>query len=315
VITSGGTTPVEFICKQLNAGVKFVYDASLAAAGYANIVPVITQSGQSLNYSGDNLTATGYFTAGNAILKLLDEDGAPVKISSVSTEIPLTFMAKELWTITLKAVMPPIGSSATIIASVDVFDIIDRSLDITIDPTFVPVVTVFSESFASCTGSNYPIAGETFSTSGSFPGLTTQAIATAGLTGWTFESGYTCNKGLKMGVSAGAGIATTPKLAAIGVFPKTITLTFLAANWEPASRGLKVEVIGAGSVVSPAGGAITLSAGTGNTLPISEASEMKQYTVVIEGATQDTQIVFSPSSTTVSNRYFLADVIVTTTAE
>jgi hypothetical protein len=60
VITSGGTTPVEFICKQLNAGVKFVYDASLAAAGYANIVPVITQSGQSLNYSGANLMAILY---------------------------------------------------------------------------------------------------------------------------------------------------------------------------------------------------------------------------------------------------------------
>jgi len=313
VITSGGTTSVEFVCKQMNAGVKFVYDPSLAAAGYGNIVPVITQSGHSLSYSGDNLTATGYFTAGNATLTLLNND-IPVQISKVTTEIPLTLMAKELWTITLMAVMPPTVNSTTIVASVDVLDIIDRTLDITIDPTYVPLVTLFSENFARCTGPNYPIAGEIFSTSGTgYTALTSEsAIANAGLTGWTFVSGYTCKNGLKMGITATFATATTPPLTAIGETPTTITLTFMAANWETTQKGLKIDVIGAGSVGSPVNGIITLPVGTANGATISEASEMKQYTVVINDATQDTQIVFSPASTSGNNRYFLANVVVTT---
>ena len=311
VITSGGTTSIEFLCKQLNAGARFIYDPSLVTAGYGDIVPVITQAGFSLNYSGGNLTSTGYFAVGDAVLTLLD-DGTPVQISKITTEVPLTFMAKELWTITLKAVVPPIGGSAAIIAAVDVEDVIDRPLDITIDPTFSPVMTVFSENFANCGGPNYPIAGELFSTSASFPGLATaQAITNAGLTGWTFSTGYTCNNGLKMGTTSGAGIATTPKLTAIGAAPSTIVLTFTASNWETASRNIKVDVIGGGSIVSPDGGIITLPAGTSNGQVISEKSEMKQYTVIISGATQDTQIVFSPAAAT-SNRYFLADITVVT---
>ena len=302
VITSGGTTHVDFVCTQSNAGVRFVYDHSLKTSGYDNIVPVITQAGNSLSYSDDNLIATGYFSAGNAVLTLLDND-IPVNITSTSTQIPLTFMPKELWTITLKAGM----TNSSITASVDL-NIIEQFLDITIDPGYVPTITVFRESFAKCTGPDYPIAGATFSTSVTFPALT-QA---AGLTDWTFVSAYTCNQGLKMGVSATNGIATTPKLTAIGATTKTITLTFMAANWETATRGLKVSVIGAGTV-SPAGGIITLPAGTPNNGTISEASAMKQYTVVIENATQDTQIVFSPSAETGSNRYFLADITVTTT--
>ena len=313
LITSGGTTPVEFICKQLNAGVKFIYDPSLAAAGYTTVVPVITQSGNDLSYSGDNSDATGYFAAGDAMLTLLDENGTPIQISYVSTEIPLIFMAKELWTITLKAVLNPIGNAA-IIATVDVDDITDRALEITIDPTYVPAVIVFSENFANCTGPNYPIAGEEFSTSGTgYPNLNTaQIIANSGLTGWTFEYGYTCNNGLKMGIGAGTGIATTPKLTAIGTTPATVTLTFMAANWETSSKGLKIDVIGDGSIVSPTGGVVTLPAGTGNGQTISESSAMKQYTVIISGATQDTQIVFSPAATGNNNRYFLADVTIVT---
>ena len=303
VITSGGTTHVDFVCTQSNAGVRFVYDNSLKTSGYEDIVPVITQSGNSLSYSDENSAATGYFSAGNAVLTLLDND-VPVNITSVSTQIPLTFMPKELWTITLKASM----TNSTITASVDL-NIIERLLDVTIDPGYIPTITVFRETFAKCTGPDYPIAGATFSTSVSFPALT----SAAGLTEWTFVSAYTCNQGLKMGVSATNGIATTPKLTAIGATHKTITLTFMAANWETTQKGLKVDVIGAGSVFSPAGGIIPLPAGTSNNGTISEASAMKQYTVVIENATQDTQIVFSPAADTGSNRYFLADITVTTT--
>ena len=306
-ITSGGTTSVEFVCKQSNAGVKFIYDPSLAAAGYGGIVPVIAQSGYSLSYSGGNRAATGYFTAGNASLSLLDGE-TPVAISGSLTEIPLTLAAKELWTITLKAIAPPSDGDAAIIATVET-EIIDKFMEITIG---APVAsTIFHENFEQCSGPNYPVAGETFSSSASFPSLATAlAVTNAGLEGWTFVSGYTCNNGLKMGLASTNGIATTPELTAIGATPATIVITFMAANWETTAKGLKVDVIGDGAVVSPIGGTVTLPAGTSNGQVISEESAMKQYTVVISGATQNTQIVFSPSSSSGSNRYFLADVFV-----
>ena len=317
VITSGGTTSVDFVCKQANAGVKFVYDPSLTAAGYGDIVPVIAQSERSLSYSDDNRNATGFFVAGAAILRLLDGE-TPILISGSSTEIPLTLAAKELWTITVKAVVPPEEGAVVITVTIDVEDIIDRSLEIIIDPTAVsidPALIVFYENFELCTGPNYPIEGASFSTSGTgYPSLATeQAIANAGLTGWTFVSGYTCKNGLKMGIgSPNHGIATTPPLTELGATPATVILTFMAANWETTSRGLKVDVTGDGSVVLPVGGVITLPIGTGNGNPISAASAMKRYTVIIEGATQDTRIVFSPASTTGSNnnRYFLANILV-----
>jgi len=310
VITSGGTSSVEFVCKQSNAGVKFIYDSSLSAAGYDNIIPVVEQSGHSLSYSDINKTATGYFAAGNATLKLFDED-EPVAIYGSSTEIPLTFGSKELWTITLKAVIPPGKGAAAITAIVDT-DVIDRSLEITIGAAVVTIV--FHENFASCiTGPNYPIEGATFSTTGTgYPSLATeQAIASASLTGWTFVNGYTCYNGLKMGIaSPNHGTATTPPLIEIGETPTDVVLTFMAANWETLERRLKVEVTGGGSIVSPTDGIVTLPVGTGNNGTISAESAMQKYTVIIEGATKDTRIVFSPASTTGNNRYFLADVTV-----
>jgi len=316
VITSGGTTSVEFVCKQSNVGVKFVYDPSLEVAGYSDIVPIVTQSEYSLSYSGSDRAATGYFAAGSAALKLLDGE-TPIQISGSLTEIPLTLAAKELWTITIKAVTPPVeDGKATITVTVDTEDIIVRTLEITIGSTEVPIdpsLIVFQESFANCTGPNYPIEGAIFSTSGTgYPSLATeQAIANAGLINWTFVNGYTCKDGLKMGIgSPNHGTATTPPLTEIGATPTTVILTFMAANWETTSRGLKVDVTGDGSVVSPDGGVITLPVGTSNGETISAASAMKRYTVVIEGATQNTQIVFSPASTTGSNRYFLADITV-----
>ena len=310
VITSGGTTSVDFVCKQSNAGVKFVYDPSLEAAEYGDIVPVITQSENSLSYSEANRTATGYFAAGTATLKLFDGE-TPIPISGLLTEIPLTLVAKELWTITLKAVVSPDEGKAAIIAAVET-DVIERSLEITIGiVTTDPSLIVFREDFANCTGPDYPIEGETFSSGGFINSLAFgDALVKAGLTGWEFVNGYTCNNGLKMGIASGNGTATTPPLAVLGATPSTIVLTFMAANWETASRSLMVEVTGDGSVVSPAGGTIVLPAGTSNGGIISEASAMQQYTVVINGATQDTRIVFSPSSTTGNNRYFLADITV-----
>ena len=308
VVTSGGTTSVDFVCKQLNSGVRFIYDSSLAAAGYGNIVPVVTQSGQSLNYSGANKNTTGYFASGNAILKLLD-GGVPVAIYGSSTEIPLTFEPKELWTITLKAVVSPDSKSiADITAKVET-DVIDRVLDVTIGAKITTIV--FQENFAKCAGPDYPIEGATFSSSGFTNSLATEkAISDAGLTGWTFVSGYTCKNGLKMGIANGNGIATTPPLDKLSTTPKDVTLTFMAANWETASRSLKIEVTGAGSVASPVGGTISLPAGTSTGVTISAASAMQQYTVLINGATEDTRIVFSPSSATGNNRYFLSDVTV-----
>ena len=302
VITSGGTTSVEFVCKQTNTGVKFIYDSSLGAAGYSNITPVITQSGHSLSYSGANKTSTGYFTAGNATLKLLNGD-VPIMFGGSLTEIPLTLESKDPLTITLKAIVASDKHKAVITDT----DATHRSMEITIGATVIS--TVFSESFANCTGTNYPIAGETFNSSGYAGSLASEsALIRAGLSEWTLESAYSCNNGLKMGVTAGNGIAITPQLEALGTTPTNVTLTFMAANWETAQRTLRVGVTGDGSVVSPAGGTINLPSGTANGNVISTTSAMRQYTVTIEGATKDTRIVFSPSSSSGSNRYFLADV-------
>ena len=316
VITSGGTTSIQFVCKQANAGVKFVYDPSLAAAGYGNIVPVVAQSEYRLSYSDANRNATGFFLAGSATLMLLDGE-TPVPISGSQTEIPLTLAAKELWTITIKAVVPPDeGGRSTITVTVDT-EIDERTMEIIIDPTATstdPALIMFQENFELCTGPNYPIEGATFSSSGFNNSLTSEeALNRAGLTGWTFVSGYTCKNGLKMGVTSGNernGIATTPELIAIGATPANVILTFLAANCEVSPIGLKIDVTGDGSVVSPAGGIITLPAGTSSGGVVSSASAMKRYTVIINGATQNTRIVFSPSSASGNNRYFLADIAV-----
>jgi len=314
VITSGGTTPVEFVCRQANAGVKFIYDPSLEAAGYGDIVPVVTQAENSLNYSGSNRSETGYFAAGDVTIKLLDED-TPIQISGSSTEITLSLAARELWTITLKAVVTPDNGRATIAVTIDT-DVIERTLEITIGSavtTIDPALIVFSESFELCTGRNYPIAGETFSTNttGAYALNSQEAIDGVGLTGWTFETGYTCNKGLRMGNGTANGTATTPPLTEIGATPTTVVLTFMAANWEPDAKNIRVEVEGDGAIASPNNGIIALPAGTSSGGVISESAAMKRYNVVINGATENTKIVFAPTLGNSSrNRYFLADITV-----
>jgi hypothetical protein len=316
VITPGGTTPVSFDCRQSNAGVRFVYDSSLAAAGLGDIIPVIAQDGNNLTYSGTNHTATGYFAAGGATLTLTD-GGAPVALSGGATSAPLTFAARELWTITLKAVAQSGGAGIEVTLDQETDN---REQEFTLDPsdngggTPDPSAVLFSEDFAGCTGPAYPVEGATFDASATFPTLMmAQTIEDAGLTGWTFTNGYTCAGGLKMGKNTGverSGIATTPPLAALGDTPATVTLTFLAANVEAQARELTVGTTGAGSVTSPAGGAVALPVGTPDGETVSAGAAMKRYTVTIDGATRNTRIVFAPAATTGDSRYFLADVTV-----
>jgi hypothetical protein len=313
-ITSGGTTPVAFDCRQSNVGVKFVYDASLTAAGLDDIIPVITQSENNLTYSGTDKDNTGYFAAGGATLTLTD-GGAPGALSGGATSAPLTFAAREVWTITLKAVAQS-GGATGVEVSVDT-ETDNREQEITLDPdntdnTPDPSAIILSEDFAGCTGPAYPTEGAVFNASATFATITYAADAEeAGLEGWEFTNGFLCAGGVKMGKNAGVernGVAITPPLAGLGDTPATVTLTFLAANFEAQVRDLTISTTGAGSVTS---GTIALPAGTPDGETIAAGAAMKRYTVTIEGATQNTRIVFSPAATTGDNRYFLADVTVT----
>ncbi|MDR2882192.1 MAG: DUF4493 domain-containing protein [Alistipes sp.] len=311
VITPGGTTPVAFLCRQINAGVRFVYDTSLATAGLGDIIPVIAQGAGSLAYSGTNRNATGHFTPGGATLTLT-LDGTPLTVAGAGS-VPMTLAAREVWTVTLR--VNPNNGGVGIEAELDT-ETDGRDMEITVDPsgggdggnnggTPGPAMVVFAADFAKCTGPAYPAEGATFNASAWFPTLTLlSAIEAAGLSGWTFENGYLCAGGLKMGNMAGTtgGTATTPPLAALGDTPATVVLTFLAANFESAPAGLAVSVTGGGSVAS--GGSITLPAGTPDGGTIAASAAMKRYTVTITGATAATRVVISSAA---ANRYFLAD--------
>ena len=114
-----------------------------------------------------------------------------------------------------------------------------------------------------------------------------------------------------MGNGTANGTATTPPLTEIGATPTTVVLTFMAANWEPTARNIKVEVEGDGVIASPNDGIVNLPAGTSGSEVISESAAMKRYNVVINGATENTKIVFAPTlGNSYRNRYFLADITV-----
>jgi hypothetical protein len=155
------------------------------------------------------------------------------------------------------------------------------------------------------------VAGQVFNSSASYPALNTpERIAAAGLSGWTLTNAYTCAGGLKMGKGGANGTATSPPLAALGGATADVVVTLLAAGWESAPIGLRVGVEGGGRVTSPAGGVLSLSAGTPNGKVVAPSSAMTRYAVAIDGATSNTRIVFAPAADKGNNRYFLADITV-----
>jgi hypothetical protein len=318
VIPPGATASVEFVCRQTNAGVRFLYDPSLAEAGYGDAVPVLALGSHDLEYSGGDKDNTGYFMPGTAVLTLTD-GGVPLTLSGASSS-SLRLSERELWTVTLTTAASQGTGGSGITASVDT-ETIGRELTVTVGPPAdkpAPPVTppadgktLLRETFARCAGSAYPVAGAVFNSSAAYPALNTpERIAAAGLGGWELNNAYTCAGGLKMGKGGTGGTATTPPLSALGGATADVVVTLLAAGWEAAPIGLRVSVVGGGRVVSPAGGVLSLSAGTPNGKVVAPSSAMTRYAVAIDGATRDTRIVFAPAADKGNNRYFLADITV-----
>ncbi len=313
-VTAGGSTPVDFDCAQTNAGVKFVYDASLATAGMAAVVPVVAQGNNNLAYSGANKSATGYFKAGAAALTLT-LDGKPLTVGG-SGSVPLTLAAQEVWTVTLKANAPSGGAGITVEVDPGTEN---NDTAVTLDPPGTPANPadmVLAQDFAACTGPALPVAGAVFNAKATYAGISGSSATAAGLAGWTLGSGVArAQGGVRIGQSqpnfttgATAGSITTPALAALGSETTAVTVSFRAANHETAPGGITVSVSGGGTVSSPLGGAISLPAGTADGATIAESAAMKPYTVVVTGATSATCITFTTASNTVVNRFFLSDI-------
>lgn len=133
-VTKGGSTPVHITCYQANAGVYFVYDPSLAAAGLDDVVPTVTQQEGALEYSGDYDAATGYFLPKTATLTVMN-GSTPIKIDD-QIERELDLQAKQLWQITLK--VGASGGGVTVTAEIDV-TVIDKKADFELEVPSVPV--------------------------------------------------------------------------------------------------------------------------------------------------------------------------------
>lgn len=72
VVEANKQKDVEIKCEPTNAGIYFTYDESLAEANLEDIIPILTQSGSSLEFRDDNKNKTGYFNEGDVILSLSD---------------------------------------------------------------------------------------------------------------------------------------------------------------------------------------------------------------------------------------------------
>lgn len=317
VINPGGSTPVDFDCKQTNAGVKFVYDPSLVEEGLAEIVPTVTQGENSLVYADANRTATGYFKAGEAALTL-SLNGKPLTVGGAAS-VPLTLDAREVWTVTLR--IDPTSGDAVITADVDT-STEGKDVTVTLDPPTnggdAPIgAIVLAQDFALCTGPALPVAGAMFNAGANYGSLLSDELVTAaGLDGWDLDVVFSAQGGVRVGlgnagIGGSGGSITTPALTALGTETATVTVSFLAAAFEPAQGNIKVSVSGGGTVSSPESGLVALPAGTANNEVIAESATMKPYTVVITGATASTRITLATALTNEVNRFLLSDLEVT----
>lgn len=127
-VAVGAETSVAIVLTQVNAGVKFVYDQSLVAAGLSNLVPTLTQGINALTYDGVNHDAIGYFASGTVEMTL-DNNGKVVTIGGNGNK-EYTLAAKELWTITFKVAEATGGLSVS--AEIDV-TVMDKTDEVEVD--------------------------------------------------------------------------------------------------------------------------------------------------------------------------------------
>jgi hypothetical protein len=128
-VAAGGETPVAIVLTQANAGMKFIYDPSLAAAGLDAMTATVTQGVDALRYEGANRNSIGHFAPGEVTLTL-DNNGETVTIGGNANK-KYTLAAKELWTITLKVSVAATGGM-TVSAGIDV-TVTDREDEVTVD--------------------------------------------------------------------------------------------------------------------------------------------------------------------------------------
>ena len=144
-------------------------------------------------------------------------------------------------------------------------------------------VTIFSETFDSCTGKG---GNDTEGWSGDI------ASATLNLTGWSCASGSAANGCAKFGTGSKQGSAETPAISLTGA----AILTFKAAAWNGSSEGTTLNVSATGATLDMT--SVTLTKGSWNT-----------YTVAITNASGSVKVKFEAKNAS-SNRFFLDDVVV-----
>ncbi len=160
---------------------------------------------------------------------------------------------------------------------------------------YVPAETIFEETFDECDGTG----GNDNSWSGSIASNT----LTADNNGWTFSNGSGASKCAKFGASSKKGSATTPALNTAG----TLSLSFRAGAWDGTEEGTTLNL-------SVNEGSFAENATTTSTSVTLTKGEFKTFTATIYNATKDTKITFEAAIAS-KNRFFLDDVVVTTTAE
>lgn len=117
-------------CTQANAGVFFIYDASLKELGL-DLVPTVTQGTHVLEYKNANKEAKGYFTPGNAVLTI--KNGNEPWLFNGKESETLSLKTKELWEVTLAAKESEDGG-INIKVTVEVIDTANESTTFTVSP-------------------------------------------------------------------------------------------------------------------------------------------------------------------------------------
>lgn len=100
-VTANGTTKFNLVCRQINTGIKFVFDQSVIDYYGNDLTATVAQDGTKIiTYSQGDIAKTAYFMPGDVVLTLKDgADHVPIGGEASKT---LTFKANQLWTVTFK---------------------------------------------------------------------------------------------------------------------------------------------------------------------------------------------------------------------
>ncbi|MGL4292364.1 MAG: BACON domain-containing protein [Bacteroidales bacterium] len=121
-------------------------------------------------------------------------------------------------------------------------------------------------------------------------------VEARGFTGWTGNRIYERPGYIKIGVTATAGWAITPPLT--GLVGKTnVKVTFKAANWEGASTSIVVSAENTGSVRQ-------------GVVEGLKFTDWQQFTVEIDGVTEQTCIKFGSPDGVTNGRFFIDDIVI-----